>query len=190
MDHQWPEALPGLLAETREAAFGMESVPEVGALLRSLAASKAGGRFLELGTGTGLATCWILDGMDVTAQLLSIDNDPAVISVASRHLGADPRVTFSVEQGDEAIVRLKGSAFDFIFADAWPGKFRLLDATLDLLAEAGLYVIDDLLPQANWPPDHAPRVPRLVERLMARKDLVISRLDWSSGVLIATRRSG
>ena len=66
----------------------------------------------------------------------------------------------------------------------WP------EALPGLLAEAGLYVIDDLLPQENWPPDHAPRVPRLVERLMARNDLVISRLDWSSGVLIATRRSG
>jgi len=34
----------------------MASEPLVGALLRTLAASKSGGRLLELGTGTGIAT--------------------------------------------------------------------------------------------------------------------------------------
>jgi predicted O-methyltransferase YrrM len=53
----------------------MASEPLVGALLRSLAASKPGGRFLELGTGTGVATAWLLDGMDDRATLVSVDND-------------------------------------------------------------------------------------------------------------------
>jgi predicted O-methyltransferase YrrM len=39
--------------------FGMASDPLTGALLATLAASKPGGRFLELGTGTGGATAWL-----------------------------------------------------------------------------------------------------------------------------------
>jgi len=39
----------------------MPSDVMVGALLRLLAAAKPGGRMLELGTGTGLATAWVLD---------------------------------------------------------------------------------------------------------------------------------
>jgi len=42
------------------------------------------------------------------------------------------------------------------------GKFELLDAALALLKVGGLYVIDDMLPQANWPRRHAPRAPRLI----------------------------
>jgi len=46
-------------------------------MLRTLAASKPGGRFLELGTGTGIATAWLLEGMDERSTLISIDNDGA-----------------------------------------------------------------------------------------------------------------
>ena len=41
------------LSETHALGFNMASEPKVGALLAALAASKPGGRFLELGTGNG-----------------------------------------------------------------------------------------------------------------------------------------
>jgi predicted O-methyltransferase YrrM len=40
---------------------------------------------------------------------------------------------------------------DLIYADAWPGKFTDLDQALALLRIGGIYFIDDLLPQSNWP---------------------------------------
>jgi predicted O-methyltransferase YrrM len=40
----------------------MPSEPRTGAFLRELCAGKPGGNLLELGTGTGLATAWMLDG--------------------------------------------------------------------------------------------------------------------------------
>ncbi len=49
---------------TTALQFSMASEPLVGAMLRTLVASKPGGRFLELGTGTGVATAWLLEGMD------------------------------------------------------------------------------------------------------------------------------
>ena len=65
----------------------------------------------------------------------------------------------------EAFLRDASGSFDLIYADAWPGKFSHLDEALGLLAAGGFYVIDDLLPQPNWPEGHAPKVPALVDDL-------------------------
>jgi predicted O-methyltransferase YrrM len=79
-------------------------------------------------------------------------------------------------------------SFDLVFADAWPGKYEALDETLALLKRGGLYVIDDMLPQPNWPQGHAPRVDALVERLRSHPDLTTVTLGWASGLVIAARR--
>jgi predicted O-methyltransferase YrrM len=184
-----PAALAAIEADTKELGFGMASEPRTGALLRSLAASKPAGRMLELGTGTGVGTAWILDGMDRAATLLTVDEDEACVSVARKHLARDPRVRFVVADGASFLRDLHGERFDLIFADTWPGKFHELDAALALLAPGGLYVIDDLLPQANWPENHAPKVENLLATLANRSDLAPCRLAWSSGLVVAAKRS-
>ena len=50
-----------------------------GSLLKTLAASKPSGRFLELGTGTGLATAWIIAGLDEKSSLISIENNESLM---------------------------------------------------------------------------------------------------------------
>jgi len=95
-DIRYVQAPPQLLAiKERTAAlqFSMASEPLVGAMLRTLVASKPGGRFLELGTGTGVATAWLLEGMDERSTLISVDNKGAVQAVARDSLGADNRLT-------------------------------------------------------------------------------------------------
>ena len=82
-----PAVLPEIEEATRQLEFDMGSDYQTGILLRTLAATKPGGRFLELGTGTGLATAWILDGMDRDSRLITVDIDPACLEVAKRHLG-------------------------------------------------------------------------------------------------------
>ena len=183
-----PVTLASILADTGALGFAMASEPLTGSLLRTLAASKPGGAFLELGTGTGVGAAWLLDGMDSAARLTSIDNDPACVAVARRWLGDDPRATFLVQDAGEYLLHAPPVHFDLIFADSWPGKFTHLDEALATLKSGGFYIIDDLLPQPNWPPDHAPKVPRLITALEARPDLILVRLDWASGVLVATRR--
>jgi predicted O-methyltransferase YrrM len=78
--------------------------------------------------------------------------------------------------------------FDLIFADAWPGKYANLDATLRSLSAGGLYVIDDMLPQPNWPAGHGDNVDKLVADLESRDDLHIVKMAWSTGILIATKK--
>jgi predicted O-methyltransferase YrrM len=145
---------------------------------------------LELGTGTGVGTAWLLHGMDADARLLSIDNDASVQAVAAVHFAGDARLTLRAEDGDITLERLHaaGERYDLIFADSWPGKFRLLDRTLELLKSGAFYVVDDLLPQPNWPPNHGERVEQLLDALHKRADLVIAQLDWSTGVMVAVKR--
>lgn len=50
------ERLERIAARAAAAGFDAGSAPLVGELLTTLAASKPGGRFLELGTGAGLGT--------------------------------------------------------------------------------------------------------------------------------------
>ena len=185
-----PAALGSILAETDTLGFNMVSEPKVGALLATLAASKPCGRLLELGTGTGHGTAWLLFGMDEKSTLETVDTDPNVVAVAQRHLGSDRRVTFHIADGADFVQRAPQSQFDLIYADAWPGKFSHLDEALLLLRPGGVYVIDDLLPQPNWPEGHAPKVPALIDSLERRGEFITVRLAWASGLMLVVRRAG
>jgi predicted O-methyltransferase YrrM len=179
--------IASVTSDTAAAGFTMASEPKVGALLAVLAAAKPGGRLLELGTGTGHGTAWLLSGMDAHTTLDTVDTDPAVVAIAQRHLGSDPRVRFHVEDGAVFLQRPQ-DGFDLIYADAWPGKFSHLDEALALLRAGGMYVIDDLLPQPNWPDGHAPRVPVLMEDIERRREFITVRMAWGSGLMLVVRR--
>ena len=189
-DLRRPAALDAIERDTREVGFTMISEHRTGALLRSLAASKPGGTILELGTGTGASTAWILDGMDPAAKLLTVDGEEKYVQIARRHLGHDRRVTFRVGDGASLPQELHGRQFDMVFADTWPGKFDHLEEALALVGSGGLYVIDDLLPQPNWSDDHSPKVAALIAQLESDRRFTLSKLCWSSGIIIATRRHG
>jgi len=184
-----PTALAAIQADTQVIGFQMASDARVGPLLRTLAASKRVGRFLDLGTGTGLSAVWLLDGMGTESRLLGVDNDPALLAVAKRHLGHDERLQIVCDDGDRFIRQIagEGQKFDFIFADMWAGKYRLLEETLNLLHPNGLYVIDDMLPQPNWPDGHQIKVNALIASLESRPDLRTAKMAWSSGVVVCAK---
>jgi predicted O-methyltransferase YrrM len=183
-----PVAVLRIQNDADAQGFTMASEPQTGALLAVLAASKPSGRFLELGTGTGLGAAWLLAGMDASSHLDSVDTDPRVVDVARRHLGSDPRLTLHVMDGADFITGCTSGSWDFIYADAWPGKFTHLREALALLRVGGMYFIDDLLPQSNWPEGHALKVEALLDAL-ARPDFVTVRLDWASGLMIVVRQA-
>ena len=184
-----PAALAAIERETARLGFTMASEPKTGALLATLAAMKPGGRLLELGTGTGIGSAWLLDGMDAAARLDTVDTDAAVVEVARTVLGADPRVTFHVADGAAFIERASPDSVDLIYADAWPGKFSHLAAALSLLRPGGLYFIDDLLPQANWPDGHDAKVRALVAEIEGRAGFATVRLAWASGLMLVVRQA-
>jgi predicted O-methyltransferase YrrM len=183
-----PAVVHAIQQDTIASGFPMASEPQTGSLLRTLAATKPAGKFLELGTGTGLCTAWILDGMDRSSTLTTVDNDKNVLDIARRHLEYDARVTFHLSDGVTFLETLQGQQFDFIFADTWPGKYNHLDEALALLKHGGLYVIDDMLPQANWPVGHDTKATALIATLEQRPDLISTKLNWASGLIVATKQ--
>ena len=173
---------------TKTSGFTMASDALTCSLLRTLAASKPSGKFLELGTGTGLATSWILDGMDGESSLTSIDNDPAFLSIAKRFLGDDKRLELINIDGGKWVAENQQKKFDYIFADTWHGKYLLLDEVLSMLNKGGLYIIDDMLPQPNWPEGHQEKVVNLIEYLELRPDLLLTKQVWATGIIVAVKR--
>ena len=184
-----PQVYAELLAKCQEIGFTMPSDLHIGALLRTLIASKPGGNLLELGTGIGLSLCWMQDGMDAAARLTTVDNDPKLSEIARQYFGQDPRIEIVCEDGSEWIKGYKGENFDLVFADAWPGKYSEIEEILELINIGGMYVIDDMTPQPNWPEGHEDNVDMLVTYLESRADLILTKMDWSTGVILATKQS-
>ena len=183
-----PSQLPALNARTKELNFNMASEPRTGALLQVLAGSKMRGRMLELGTGTGIGTAWLLSGMDGESSLISIDTDPEVQGVAKELLGGDRRLTLLNEDAAVFMRNQPKHSFDLIFADAMPGKYEALDDALALVAPGGFYIIDDMLPQPNWPANHSEKVMILLYRLSANPQFHVAPLVWASGVAVLVRK--
>ena len=186
--HNLPKGFAAIEIASKSIRFSMPSDLQTGALLKVLAGSKPKASILEVGTGTGLATAWLLAGMDAESSLLSIDNEARYQSVADNILGDDKRLSLLCTDAGQWLDNNQEQKFDLIFADAWPGKYANLDAALGSLAVGGLYIIDDMLPQPNWPAGHEDNVTKLVADLESRDDLQIVKMAWSTGILIATKK--
>jgi predicted O-methyltransferase YrrM len=183
-----PKGFADIQTASQAIGFSMPSDLQTGALLRTLVGSKPRANVLEIGTGTGLATAWLLAGMDADSSLISIDNEMEYQSVADRILGDDARLELICTDAGHWLDEHKDQQFDLIFADAWPGKYANLDAALNSLLAGGIYIIDDMLPQPNWPAGHGDNVIKLVADLESRNELQIVKMAWSTGILIATKK--
>ena len=186
--HSIPLLYPQIKDKCTEIEFSMLSDMQLGSLLKSLVASKPEGRFLELGTGIGLALSWMLDGMDTTSRVVSIDNDASLIEIAKGYFEDDTRVELICQDGGEWLRNYNGPQFDLIFADAWPGKFFDLDVTLDHVKEGGIYIIDDMSEQSDWPEGHDQKVINLIEELEQKQNFTMVKLNWSTGIIIMTKQ--
>jgi len=181
-----PVQYENIAEATRAMEFNMASDMQTGSLLKTLAASKPSGRILELGTGTGLATSWIIDGMDDKSRLITVENNELLLDIARKAL-QDARVEFVLADGYGWIQNYSGEKFDMVFADAMPGKYDLFEETIALVKEGGFYVIDDMLPQPNWPKGHSEKVEGFISRLEEGSDIILTKLNWSTGIIIVTK---
>lgn len=188
INQPFPKTYHDIEEATRISGFTMASDTLTCSLLRTLAASKPSGKFLELGTGTGLSTSWILDGMNDDSSFISIDNDPVFLKIAEQFLGNDKRLNLILADGGKWIEESKQQKFDYIFADTWHGKYLLLDEVLMMLNKGGLYIVDDMLPQPNWPDGHQEKAINLINYLETREDLLLTKQVWATGIIIAVKK--
>lgn len=171
----------------KEKGFIMSCDHLTGNLLRTIVSTKSKARILELGTGAGYSTTWILEGMDDQSILTTVEFEEQFANIAIEVI-KDTRVQFHVCDGGDFIEKNKDEKFDIIFADTWPGKFYLVEEVLDMVEPNGLYIIDDLNPQENWPEGHGEKVVELIEMLDQREDFHKVKLDWSTGLMIMTKK--
>ena len=174
--------------KSKEIGFTMPSDLFIGTLLKTLITSKPKSNLLELGTGIGLSLSWMIDGMDSDSKLITVDNDFELIEIAKSYFGTDKKVEIVCADGTEWIKNYSGDKFDLIFADAWPGKYSEINEILNLVKIGGFYIIDDMLAQPNWPDNHQEKVDKLIDYLENREDFNLTKMNWSTGIIIATKK--
>jgi len=182
-----PPRYESILARSRAAQFQMNSDVLTGALPRTLAASKSRSSILELGTGDGLGTCWILDGMDAASSLVSVENDAKLLAIAQDEIGNDSRLTLIHADGADFLASCK-QRYDLIYADTWPGKYSHLDLALNLLNPGAMFLVDDILPQPNWPEGHDAKAATLIAQLETLQGFCVTKLAWSTGLILCVKQ--
>lgn len=184
-----PPQIEKIAEKARETGFRFNSKSATGMLLRSLAASKPGGRLLEIGTGLGHGTSWLLSGMDGDAHLYSVENSMEQAEFARELFKMDTRVDIVSGSAHATITNYGPRSFDLIFADAPMGKFEMLEETISALRPGGIYVADDMNPQPTWPENGAEKVAEMLETLERQSDLCVTKMNWDTGIVMAVRKS-
>src|SRR6516225_8431351 len=184
-----PPLVAAAVARARQAGFPFSSDPEVGRLLAVLAAQLPDhARVLELGTGTGAGTAWIVSGLlprtDVT--VLTVEKDQHTAAIAAR---GDWPSFVELRHADALDVLARGGAFDLIFADAQGGKWHGLDRTIAALGPHGLLVVDDMTLLPEWTDSHRAAQERVRQTLLTAPGLISIELAHGSGVILGARAS-
>ena len=125
--------------------------------------------------------------MDENSKLISVESDAKLVAIARNLLGQDTRLTILEEIGETVLERLNPASFDVVFADTWPGKYNHLEEALRLVKIGGFYIIDDMLPQPNWPDGHDLKVKNLIEILENDIRFRLLKMEWASGIIILVR---
>ena len=144
------ELFERLAAETREKTttpqmmVGRLEGRFLGALVRSLRAR----RVLELGTFTGYSSISMALALPAGGRVITCDVNEETTAIARRYAeeaGVADRIDYRLGPGLETIAQLEGP-FDLVFIDADKENYvSYYEATLPLLADGGLMVVDNTL---------------------------------------------
>jgi predicted O-methyltransferase YrrM len=133
-------------ARARAAEVGVAAIDAAtGAVLRLLAAAVGAKAAVELGTGAGVSTLWLLRGLTPDGVLTTVDSDGEHQRLAKASL-ADAgvptgRVRLIQGRALEVLPRLSEAAYDVVFCDAARSENGdYLTAALTLLRPGGIVV--------------------------------------------------
>lgn len=133
-------------ARSRAAEVGVAAVdPATGAVLRLLAAVVGAKTAVELGTGAGVSTLWLLRGLAEDGVLTTVDSDGEHQRLAKASLAdagvPNGRVRLIQGRALEVLPRLSEAAYDLVFCDAARSENAdYLAAALTLLRPGGIVV--------------------------------------------------
>lgn len=188
-DLKLPNVLQGITSTTEDLELTMGSELRFGSLLRTLAASMLGRRVLQLGTGSGILTAWLLDGMAADGELIGIEPDRQLAAVASRFLSRDGRLRLLPGDWHDQLAGLE-PGFTMAVASSPAALSGQLRETVRLLTPGGLLVAGGLAEREDWSGTDRQEAQNLLDRLELQGELQLSVIDWASGVVIGTRVAG
>jgi len=192
------EHLRLLADETRKSleAPGMLSGPVEGRFLEMLVFTTGARRVLELGTYSGYSSLSMAAALPEGGTIVTCELDPDTAAFASRHIDASPyadRIDVRVGPALETIEGLEGP-FDLVFIDAdKTGYQSYVEATLPLLAERGLIVIDNtlwsgkVLDERSDGSEATEALRKLNDSLASDPRLVVVQLPIRDGVTLVRR---
>ena len=151
-EHTTPdgELFERLAAETREKTTAPQMMVGrlEGRFLGVLVSSLRARRVLELGTFTGYSSISMALALPPGGRVVTCDVNEETTAIARRYAeeaGVADRIEYRLGPGLETIARLAGP-FDLVFIDAdKPNYVNYYEATLPLLADGGLIVVDNTL---------------------------------------------
>ena len=169
-----PEDAPLLAARQRAAEVGVGAVDAAtGALLRLLATLTGARHAVELGTGAGVSTLWLLRGMPADCVLTSIDAEPEhhrMARLAMKDAGVPSgRVRLIGGRALDVLPRLSDGSYDLVLCDAAPAEgVDYLPAALRLLRTGGLLLFAGALAGGKVADPSARDADTLAARELAR----------------------
>lgn len=181
-----PAAVAAASRRAKSVGFRQSCEDEVGRLLSTLAAAVApNGSILEIGTGVGVGTAWIVAGLegrdDVT--LLTVESDERLWEVTRQW----PWPSFAHLLRADATELTLPTKYDLIFVDAAPIKYGHISRAVAALRPGGILVVDDLHAGPRTTDSERSEKDDLRQRLLGSSDLHAVELDWSSGVIMVTK---
>lgn len=192
------EDQPLLRARDRATEFGCTAVtPGTGALLCLLASTAGARAVVEIGTGTGVASLWLLRGMRDDGVLTTIDHE------AEHHAAAKEafveaqirptRVRAITGRAQAVVPRLTDAGYDMVVIDADIDSYdEYVEQGIRLLRTGGLLIIPNAL-NDDLVPDPARRDPstvaarQVVKKLSDDERVAATLLSTGTGVLAATK---
>ena len=182
----------GLELGTLDASQG------TGAYLRHLAHLLDAQSVVEIGTGSGVGSLWILEGMIASGTLTSIDDEMehssiAKLAFAQAEIEA-PRFRLITNSVMDVMTKLADRAYDLVVFRHNPEDLNFaISEAHRVLRSGGVFVIDNFFGGAKVP-DPAQRDPKTIALREAGKAIKADSESWMSvlittgdGLLLATK---
>jgi len=185
----YPTAVADAKRRETDLQFPMSCTDHVGRLLAVLAAAvPSGGRILEIGTGVGVGTAWIIAGLDgrTDVQVVSVEIDQRLSSAAREWPWP---VCVQIVTADILVASETLGEFNLVFADASPFKYTNVGFVLATLSPGGILVVDDL-GEPNFSERQQADKAALRQLLMHHRELHAVDIEWSTGMILATKKAG
>jgi predicted O-methyltransferase YrrM len=188
-----------LAARARGHELGTSDVSQgAGAYLRHLAHQLNAQSVVEIGTGSGVGSLWILEGMIISGTLTSIDDEMEHTSIAKLAMAeagiAQSRFRFITNPVMDVMTKLTDRAYDLVVYrhNAEDLSFAISEAHR-ILRSGGVFVIDNFFGGAKVQ-DPAQRDPKTIALREAGKAIRADSESWVSsliptgdGLLLATK---